>query len=57
MIWSTINSLRTPMISECEKLIGVCDVSMQTELETVKVISKICERKRKTQYYNNGRDG
>jgi len=39
--------LRTPMISECEKLIGVCDVSMQTELETVKVISKICERKRK----------
>ncbi len=37
--------LRTPMISECEKMLEVCDTSMQTELPTVKKISDICERK------------
>lgn len=39
--------LRTPMISECEKMLEVCDTSMQTELSTVKTISDICERKNK----------
>lgn len=39
--------LRTPMLSECEELVRICDMSMQTEIETVKLISKICERKKK----------
>jgi len=39
--------LRTPMISECEKLVDICDTSMQTELPVVKVISNICARKNK----------
>ncbi|MHB1347861.1 MAG: alanine racemase [Candidatus Humimicrobiaceae bacterium] len=38
--------LRTPMLSECEELVGICDTSLQTELETVKLISKICSRKK-----------
>jgi ornithine racemase len=38
--------LRTPMISECEDLVKICDTSMQTELETVKHISRICSRKK-----------
>ncbi|MDD3519966.1 MAG: alanine racemase [Actinomycetota bacterium] len=39
--------LRTPMLSECEKLIEICDTSMQTEITTVKTISDLCERKNK----------
>lgn len=38
--------LRTPMISECETLVDVCDESLQTELDTVKTISEICKRKK-----------
>ncbi len=39
--------LRTPMISECHKVIEVCDISMQTELKVIKIISDICEAKNK----------
>ncbi|MCL6087305.1 MAG: alanine racemase [Actinobacteria bacterium] len=38
--------LRTPMISECETLVEICDESLQTEPETVRVISEICKRKK-----------
>jgi predicted amino acid racemase len=40
--------LRTPMLSECEALVEICDTSMQTELETVKLLSVICSRKKIT---------
>jgi len=40
--------LRTPMLSECESLVKICDTSMQTELETIKFISQICSRKKIT---------
>lgn len=39
--------LRTPMISECEKMVEICDTSMQTELSVIKTIHDICERKNK----------
>jgi ornithine racemase len=38
--------LRTPMLSECESLVEICDTSLQTELETVKRLSAICSRKK-----------
>ena len=38
--------LRTPMLSECEALVEICDTSLQTELETVKLLSMICSRKK-----------
>lgn len=40
--------LRTPMLSECEALVEICDTSLQTELETVKLLSIICSRKKIT---------
>jgi len=40
--------LRTPMLSECEALVEICDTSLQTELETVKLLSSICSRKKIT---------
>jgi len=40
--------LRTPMLSECESLVRICDTSMQTELETIRYISQICTRKKIT---------
>lgn len=40
--------LRTPMLSECETLVEICDTSLQTEIETVKLLSKICARKKIT---------
>ena len=40
--------LRTPMLSECEALIEICDTSLQTELETVQLLSRICSRKKIT---------
>ena len=40
--------LRTPMLSECEALVEICDISLQTELETVKLLSAICSRKKIT---------
>lgn len=39
--------LRTPMLSECEETVETCDISMQTELKTIKAISDICEVKNK----------
>ncbi|MCE5329336.1 alanine racemase [bacterium] len=38
--------LRTPMLTECEDLVEICDTSLQTELETVRLLSKICLRKK-----------
>ena len=40
--------LRTPMLSECEALLEICDTSLQTELETVRLLSRICTRKKIT---------
>jgi len=40
--------LRTPMLTECENLVEICDTSLQTEIETVKLLSKICLRKKLT---------
>ena len=40
--------LRTPMLSECEDLLDICDTSFQTELETVRLLSQICSRKKIT---------
>jgi len=37
--------LRTPMLSECESLIEVCSISMQTEPAVIKKISETCKRK------------
>jgi predicted amino acid racemase len=39
--------LRTPMISEIEEMIEVCDTSMNTQVETVDCISKACRQKEK----------
>lgn len=39
--------LRTPMLSEIDEVTTICDISMNTQLRTVREISRICERKRK----------
>jgi len=36
------------MLTECEDLVEICDTSLQTEIETVKLLSKICLRKKLT---------
>ena len=38
--------LRSPMASELEVLVSTCNISMNTQLEIVGMISKICERKK-----------
>ena len=43
--------LRTPMISEIEGVVQICNVSMNTQLEAVGEISKVCERC-KIEHYN-----
>ncbi len=37
--------LRTPMISELEDLTEICDTSMNTQKETIGILSKICSKK------------
>ncbi len=37
--------LRTPMISEVEEMLDTCDMSMNTQLETVTAISRACSRR------------
>lgn len=37
--------LRTPMISEIGRMIDICDVSMNTQIETVAEISRLCSRR------------
>lgn len=39
--------LRTPMLSEVSEAIEVCDISINTQIETVKKISKICSIKKR----------
>jgi ornithine racemase len=36
--------LRTPMISEIDEMVKICDISMNTQIETVKVISEACRK-------------
>ncbi|MDD5659108.1 MAG: alanine racemase [Actinomycetota bacterium] len=40
--------LRTPMLTECEDLVKICDTSLQTELKTIRILSKICLKKKIT---------
>jgi ornithine racemase len=37
--------LRTPMISEVEDMISICNLSMNTQLETVREISEVCSKR------------
>ena len=34
--------LRTPMISEIRKMVKICDISINTQIETIKEISRVC---------------
>jgi ornithine racemase len=34
--------LRTPMISEIRKMVKICNISMNTQIETIKEISRVC---------------
>ena len=36
--------LQSPMLGEIETLVGICRMSMNTQIETIAVISKTCER-------------
>ncbi len=38
--------LRSPMPSEIDELVEICDISLNTQLETVEIIEKACRRKR-----------
>ena len=39
--------LRTPMISEAEEVVKICDISMNTQIETIEKISKVCRSENK----------
>lgn len=41
----TLIMLRSPMPDEVERLVEVCDISLNTQLETVKLIEDICGKK------------
>jgi len=38
--------LRSPMPSEVEDLVGICDISLNTQLITLEIIEKICREKK-----------
>ena len=37
--------LRSPMLDEVERIVEICDISLNTQLKTVKLIEKICIKK------------
>jgi len=39
--------LRTPMLSEIEEMVEVCDTSLNTQIEVVEKINRVCKRKNK----------
>jgi predicted amino acid racemase len=38
--------LRSPMLDEVERIVEICDISLNTQLKTVKLIEKICIKKK-----------
>jgi len=38
--------LRSPMLSEASELVEICDISLNTQLEVVRVIAEICQEKK-----------
>ena len=38
--------LRSPMPDEVEDLVGICDISLNTQLKTLEIIEKICREKK-----------
>ncbi|OFW62584.1 MAG: hypothetical protein A2Z35_03835 [Actinobacteria bacterium RBG_19FT_COMBO_36_27] len=38
--------LRSPMPDEVERLVGICDISLNTQLKTVKLIENACRKKK-----------